>query len=37
VPSLSDALSLKPGLWGMSLDLLKVWNWLRQKLHAKGR
>jgi hypothetical protein len=27
----SDAVTLKPGLWGMSVDLLKVWNWLRNK------
>jgi hypothetical protein len=28
---LSDAVTLKPGLWGMSIDLLKAWNWVRDK------
>jgi hypothetical protein len=25
----SDVVTLKPTLWGMSIDLLKVWNWLQ--------
>ena len=31
---LSDAVTLKPGLWGMSIDLLKAWNWVRDKWRA---
>jgi hypothetical protein len=33
----SDVVSLKPTLWGMSIDLLKVWKWLREQLHSLGR
>src|SRR5205823_1187469 len=35
-PTLSDVLSLKPALWGMSIDLLKAWKWLREGLHSFG-
>lgn len=31
----SDVLSLKPALWGMSIDLLKAWKWLRHSLRPK--
>jgi hypothetical protein len=33
--ALRDALSLKPGLWGMNIDLMKLWGWLRGKWRAK--
>jgi DNA invertase Pin-like site-specific DNA recombinase len=36
-PALSDAISLRPGLWGVNIDLLRVWGWLRGKWRAKGR
>jgi hypothetical protein len=31
---LSDAVTLKPSLWGMSIDLLKAWSWVRDKWRA---
>jgi hypothetical protein len=35
---LSDVVTLKPSLWGMSIDLLKAGNWLRNKLrNARGQ
>jgi hypothetical protein len=37
IPTLSDAVSLKPGFWGMSIDLLKIWRWFRLKRHAKKK
>jgi hypothetical protein len=33
----SDVVSLKPTLWGMSIDLLKAWKWLREGLHSLGK
>jgi len=33
----SDVVSLKPALWGMSIDLLKSWKWLREGLRSLGR
>jgi len=36
-PTLSDVFSLKPALWGMSIDLPKAWKWLRERLHSLGR
>jgi hypothetical protein len=33
----SDVVSLKPALWGMSIDLPKAWKWLREGLHSLGR
>ena len=33
----SDVVSLKPALWGMSIDLVKAWKWLREGLHSLGR
>ena len=32
----SDAVTLKPGLSGMSIDLLTAWKWLRERLHSFG-
>lgn len=31
-PALSDALELKPSISGISLDLKKLWQWIRAKL-----
>jgi len=33
----SDVMTLKPGVWGISIDLVKVWNWLRERGRALGR
>jgi hypothetical protein len=33
----SDVVSLKPALWGISIDLLKSWKWLQEGLHSLGR
>jgi uncharacterized protein YjbI with pentapeptide repeats len=33
----SDVVTLKPGIWGISIDLVKVWNWLREERHSLGR
>jgi hypothetical protein len=30
----NDVVSLKPTLWGMSIDLRKVWQWLCERLHS---
>jgi hypothetical protein len=35
LPKFSDALTLKPGLWEMSIDLLKAWQWLQQRCHKR--
>lgn len=35
VPALSEALELKLGIWGISVDLRKVWEWFRSKV-GKG-
>jgi hypothetical protein len=32
---LTDAVTLKPAFMGMSVDLLKAWNWFRDKWRAK--
>jgi hypothetical protein len=37
IPTLSEVVTLKPTVWGMSIDLLKAWNWLRSKWRAPGR
>jgi len=36
VPSLSDALELKPGISGVSVDLRKVLQWFRARTHMRG-
>jgi len=35
-PTLSDAVSIKPGLWGVNINLVKVGNWLRRKWRSKA-
>jgi len=32
---LTDAVTLKPAFMGMSVDLLKAWNWVRDKWRTK--
>jgi hypothetical protein len=32
----SDIVSLKPTFWGMSIDLLKAWHWLRERRPPLG-
>jgi hypothetical protein len=34
---LTDALTIKPTLWGMSIDLPKAWKWVQQKWRARRR
>jgi hypothetical protein len=37
-PKFSDVVTLKPTLWGLSIDLLKAWkNWVRERRHSLGR
>jgi hypothetical protein len=36
-PKLTDAVILKPTLWGMGLDLPKTWNWLQDKWRRARR
>jgi hypothetical protein len=33
----SEVVTLKPSIWGISIDLVKVWNWLRNKLQRGSR
>jgi hypothetical protein len=37
LPKFSDCVGLKPTFWGMSIDLLKTWKWLRQGLRSFRR